>query len=218
MPYTFSPSTLKLLAECPRCFWLRFNKNLKRPDTIFPSLPSGMDKLLKEHFDRFMRKGELPPELQKLNGEVKLFNDEKLLALWRNNFKGVQWKDADGNVLRGAVDNLLVKGKKLIVLDYKTRGFPLKDDTHDYYIDQMALYTFLLQKNGYETEDYAYLLFYHPTMIHENGAVDFQADLVKVTVDVEKAEGIVIGALDVLKWAEPDATEEGGHCKGDGGE
>jgi len=33
-----------------------------------------MDRILKDHFDKFMRKGELPPELQKLNGSVKLFN------------------------------------------------------------------------------------------------------------------------------------------------
>src|SRR3989344_4511673 len=93
MTYKFSPSSLSLLKDCPRCFWLNFNKNIKRPDSIFPSLPSGMDKILK-------------------------------------------------------------KGKKLIVLDYKTRGFPLKEDTHEHYQDQMDIYNFLLRKNGYETEDY----------------------------------------------------------------
>ncbi|MEM3126988.1 MAG: hypothetical protein QW331_02890 [Candidatus Woesearchaeota archaeon] len=66
------------MKECPRCFWLAFNKDIKRPDTVFPSLPSGMDKILKEHFDKFMRKGELPPELQQLNGEVKLFDDKSI--------------------------------------------------------------------------------------------------------------------------------------------
>ena len=85
-----------------------------------------MDRILKEHFDRFMKKGELPPELQQLNGEVKLFDDEELLKIWRSNFKGIQWTDKKGNLFHGAIDNLLKKGKKLIVLDYKTRGFPLK--------------------------------------------------------------------------------------------
>jgi len=59
MPYKFSPSSLSLLKDCPRCFWLKFNKNITRPESIFPSLPSGMDKILKEHFDRFMKKGEI---------------------------------------------------------------------------------------------------------------------------------------------------------------
>ena len=75
MIYKFSPSSLSLLKDCPRCFWLAFNKNIKRPAGIFPSLPSGMDKILKVHFDKFMEKGELPPELEELNGNVKLFDD-----------------------------------------------------------------------------------------------------------------------------------------------
>jgi len=86
MPYKFSPSSLSLLKDCPRCFWLKFNKDIKRPEGIFPSLPSGMDKILKIHFDSFMRKGELPPELKELK-DVKLFDDEDLLKVWRNNFK-----------------------------------------------------------------------------------------------------------------------------------
>src|SRR3972149_5385822 len=106
MPYKLSPSTLSLFTECPRCFWLQFRKNLIRPAGIFPSLPSGMDAVLKNHFDSFMEKGELPPELKMLDdGKLKLFDDKELLALWRSNFKGIQWKDSAGNMLRGAIDN-----------------------------------------------------------------------------------------------------------------
>ena len=71
-----------------------------------------MDKVFKEHFDRFMKRGELPPELQKLNGEVKLFDNEELLKVWRSNFKGIQWTDKKGNLIHGAIDNLLKKEKK----------------------------------------------------------------------------------------------------------
>jgi xanthosine utilization system XapX-like protein len=52
------------------------------------------------------------------------------------------------------------KNDRLIVLDYKTRGFPLKEDTAAHYQDQLDIYNFLLRKNGYRTEDYGYLLFY----------------------------------------------------------
>jgi len=51
MVYKFSPSKLNLVKDCPRCFWLEFNKKFRRPRGIFPSLPSGMDKILKNHFD-----------------------------------------------------------------------------------------------------------------------------------------------------------------------
>ena len=213
MPYKLSPSSLSLLKDCPRCFWLSFNKNVKRPVGAFPSLPSGMDAILKQHFDRFMKKGELPPELQKLNGEAQLFNDEKQLQIWRSNFKGIQWKDENGNLFRGAIDNLLVKKNKLIVLDYKTRGFPLKEDTHEHYQDQMDIYNFLLRKNGHDTEDYAYLLFYHPKCVHENGNVDFHSELVKLKVSISNAEHIFQKAIKVLSEDMPPSDKECGFCQ-----
>ena len=213
MLYKFSPSSLSLLKDCPRCFWLHFNKQIKRPDSIFPSLPSGMDKVLKEHFDRFMKKGKLPPELNSLNGEVKLFNHEELLKVWRSNFKGVQWTDKKGNLIHGAIDNLLQKKNKLIVLDYKTRGFPLKEDTHEHYQDQMDIYNFLLRKNGYETEEYTYLLFYHPHQVEDNGHVCFNTDLVKIKVDIKNAEKIFKKALEVLEGDIPAPSDECGFCK-----
>jgi hypothetical protein len=212
-PYKLSPSSLSLLKECPRCFWLRFNKDLKRPDSIFPSLPSGMDKILKIHFDSFMERGELPPELRDCNDDCKLFDDKEILKIWRSNFKGIQWKDKEDNLFRGAIDNILVKGKKLIVLDYKTRGFPLKEDTADHYQNQMDIYNFLLRKNGYETEDYAYLLFYHPDKVTKKGDVIFNTDLIKMKISVKNAENIFSKALKTLEGKMPKASEECGYCK-----
>lgn len=206
MTYKFSPSSLSLLKECPRCFWLHFNKGIKRPAGIFPSLPSGMDKILKTHFDAFMEKGKIPPELKEIKG-VKLFDDAEKLKIWRSNFKGIQWEDKEGNLFRGAVDNILVKGNKLIVLDYKTRGYPLKEDTAEHYQNQMDIYNFLLRKNCYETEDYAYLIFYHPDKVNEDGSVLFNTDLVKMNISIKNAEDIFKNALKVLKGPMPEAGE-----------
>lgn len=211
MQIKLSPSKLNLFLDCPRCFWLDMVKKVKRPAGIFPSLPGGMDKVLKEYFDRFMERDELPPALASLKG-VKLFDDVELLKVWRNNRKGIEWTDKKGNVLRGAVDNILVKGKKLIVLDYKTRGYPLKEDTAAHYQDQMNIYSFLLQKNGYLTEDYAYLLFYYPNKVHDNGDVDFHAELVKMDVSVKKAEKLFKDALKLLEGKEPKAPKECEWC------
>jgi len=214
MPYKFSPSSLSLLKDCPRCFWLKFNKGIKRPEGIFPSLPRGMDKILKIHFDNFMEKGELPPELcddHECKG-LKLFDDKEQLEIWRNNFKGIQWKDKDDNLFRGAIDNLLVKGKKLIVLDYKTRGYPLKEDTHEHYRDQMDIYNLLLRKNGYETEDYAYLVFYHPEKVNPNGDVVFNTDIIKINININNAERIFREALEVLKATMPKPSKECEYC------
>jgi len=211
-PYKFSPSSLSLLKDCPRCFWLKFNKDIKRPEGIFPSLPSGMDKILKIHFDSYMEKGKLPPELKELK-DVKLFDDVELLRVWRSNFNGIPWEDEEKNLFMGAIDNLLKKGKKLIVLDYKTRGYPLKDDTAAHYQDQLDIYNLLLRKNGYETEDYAYLLFYHPDKVNKNGEIIFNKDLVKMRISVKNAENIFKKAKEVLKGKIPKAHEDCKYCK-----
>lgn len=209
MPYKLSPSTLSLLSDCPRCFWLHFH-GVKRPTDIFPSLPSGMDRILKVHFDDYASRGLLPPEV--LLPGCTPFDDVELLKVWRNNLKGVSFTDASGNVLHGAVDNILMHGKKLIVLDYKTRGYPLKDDTASHYVTQMEIYNYLLRKNGFDTEDYAYLLFYHPSNVNDSGDVIFNKDLVTVPVSVANAEKLWERALKILDGEKPLASEECEWC------
>lgn len=202
------------MEECPRCFWLDKHGVWKRPASIFPSLPSGMDGILKTHFDKFRDKGILPPELCN-NGEcknLKLFNEPELLKVWRSNFKGIRYEDENGNILFGAVDNILAKGKKLIVLDYKTRGFPLKEDTADHYQNQLDIYNFLLRKNGYETEDYSFLLFYVPKEVMETGEVIFDTELIKRKIDIKNAEKIFNKAIKLLNSECPKESCE--WCKG----
>ena len=212
--FRLSPSSLNLFEDCGRCFWLDLVKGVPRPQGIFPSLPSGVDRVLKEHFDSFMRRGLLPPELGRegLDG-CKLFSDEPLLAEWRNNFRGIKYFDGDSGVmLRGAVDNLMTNGEKLVVLDFKTRGYPLKEDTAHHYQDQMNCYNFLLRKNGFATEDYAYLLFYMPGKIMENGHFEFTTQLVKMPTDVSHAENLFRKAIATLDGAMPAAGDECEYC------
>src|SRR3989344_3312919 len=190
MVFKLSPSSLSLYQECQRCFWLDKNDKWKRPNGIFPSLPSGMDGVLKKHFDFFRNKGLLPPELKEEKDckGMKLFDNEDLLKIWRSNFKGIRWEDEKGNTLFGAVDNILMKDNKLVVLDYKTRGFALKEDTHHHYQHQLDIYNFLLRKNGYETEDYGFLLFYIPEKVLETGEIVFEKHLIKMEANIHHAE------------------------------
>src|SRR3989338_6659737 len=55
-----SPSALNLFLECARCFWLEKVKKIKRPRGIFPSLPGGMDRIIKTYFDSY-RSQVIPP-------------------------------------------------------------------------------------------------------------------------------------------------------------
>ena len=200
MTFKLSPSTLNLMVECPRCFWLSQHKVWKRPSGIFPSIASGIDKIAKNHFDKFRGGKLLPPELAE-NKEckgMKLFEDNEKLKEWRNNFKGISWTDKKGNILRGAVDDILVKGKKLVVLDYKTRGYALKEDTAEHYRLQLNLYNFLLRKKGYETADFAFLLFYIPKEVLSGGEILFDTQLVKMKVDIKQSGKIWRKAIKLL--------------------
>ncbi|MGC9309744.1 MAG: PD-(D/E)XK nuclease family protein [Candidatus Nanoarchaeia archaeon] len=200
--YKLSPSKLNLMQECPRCFWLTLHKIWKRPTGIFPSLPSGMDRILKTHFDRFMNKQELPPELCENHSckNLRLFDNKALLDIYRNNKKGLSCIDKKGNILMGAVDNLMINNKnnKLIVLDYKTRGYPLKADTHKHYQLQLDVYNFLLRENGYKTEDFAFLLFYVPKHVTSTGEVIFDTLLKKMPVSASNGKKLWQKALKLL--------------------
>ena len=203
------------MQECPRCFWIDKHDIWKRPAGVFPSLPSGMDKILKIHFDKFRDKGKLPPELceEKNKTEcsnLKLFDEENLLSVWRNNFKGISWTDKKGNILHGAVDNILVnkKNEKLIVLDYKTRGFPLKEDTAEHYQLQLDVYNFLLKQNEYETENFAFLLFYIPKEVTNTGEVLFDTELIKMNTSAEEGKRCFNKAIKLLEGTCPEETCE----------
>ncbi|MCX8189869.1 MAG: PD-(D/E)XK nuclease family protein [Candidatus Diapherotrites archaeon] len=215
MECRLSPTTLALFLECERCFWLHFVKGIKRPDFVFPSLQSGMDKIIKEHFDRYIDKGVLPPEIRKnaLCDGFKLFSDKEKLREWRNSRRGLQYIDNSGIVLAGAIDSILEHNGKLIVLDFKTRGSAPKEDSASYYELQLDIYNLLLRKNGYETEDYGYLLFYYPKEIKETGEIVFESDLVKVMTNPERGAEVFKRALALLCLKEPpEPNKNCGFC------
>jgi hypothetical protein len=129
---------------------------------------------------------------------MKLFDNKEKMKIWQSNFKGISFTDKDGNELHGAVDNLLVKGKKIIVLDYKTRGYAVKEDTAEHYRLQQNIYNFLLRKNSYQTEDFFFLLFYVPKEVMPTGEVIFDTELVKMKVNIKMAEDVWKKAIKLL--------------------
>lgn len=143
------PPSISLFLECPTCFWMDKVLQVKRPSGIFPSLPAGMDSILKKHFDLHRREGTLPEELE---GVVKgrLYDNEEDLRIWQNNRKGLRYiDDESGFTLMGALDDLFVTEEGLHApLDFKTRGYPVKDDTASHYQHQMDIYGYLLEKTG----------------------------------------------------------------------
>ncbi len=210
-----SPSAVGMLLECPKCLWLYANEGIKRPFGIFPSLPGGMDGLFKNYFDTYRKKGELPPEIDgKVDG--KLFTDLKKLDPWRNiNFgRGglvTQFPDLD-LVLRGAIDELLINSKgEHVQFDFKTRGYPTKEDTHKHYQHQLDLYSLLFARNDLKTANYGYLLFFWPTTYKKGGA-NFETKLIKMDVGPERGMKIVKEVHEIINNPKPEAHEKCQYC------
>lgn len=207
--YKLSPRTLNLYTECQRCFW-DDQHGLKRPSGPFPSLPSGMDRIIKQRFDTCRKNGEIPEELSSLDG-VALFDHEKLKE-WQNYRKGLKWTNENGHILGGALDDILqTAAGEIVVMDYKTRGFPLKN-TPDYYTLQLECYTLLLQKNGFQTADHAYLLFYYPDQFTEKGEVKFHHQPVKVAVAPDHAQKVFADAIELLNGKKPAKNKDCQFC------
>lgn len=202
-PIRLSPTTgLNLYSECPKCFWLHYNKNVHRPRGIFPSLPCGMDLVIKDYFDQY--RGSLPPELK---GKVAgtLMPNLKLMNRWRNWRTGLEYQaDQLNAVLFGALDDCLMVGPEYAPIDYKTRGFaPNAGDSEKYYQTQLDTYALLLSANGYPVKDFAYLIYYYPKAVKDNGIVHFNVAPVKVATDLSRAKKTFEDAVVLLSGPMP---------------
>lgn len=211
--YRISPSLIGMLLECPRCLWLHFREGVKRPSGPFPSLPGGMDGTFKAYFDEHRAAGTLPPEIDgKVEG--KLFTDRSKLDVWRNNWKGLRTEFPEyGLELKGAIDDLLVaKDGRFMPFDFKTRGYPTKEDTHKHYQHQLDLYALLLENHGMPPSDTGYLLFFWPTA-YALGAAQFATDVVKMSVDPDRGEQVLQKTHAILKGDTPQAHAECAFCE-----
>ena len=211
---TLSPSALSLFKDCSRCFWLEKVKNIKRPRGIFPSLPGGMDRVIKTYFDTFRAKGMLPPELRiDIFKDIHLYDDQARLEDWRAWRTGLQYRDEDGSVLSGMLDDLLVKEGAYIPFDYKTKGSPTnEEDATKYYQTQLDCYALMLEGNGLKTAGYGFLLYYSPKEVGENGRVSFEIQPIRIGTDTARAKDLFHQALAILTGPAPKAAPKCEYC------
>ncbi len=206
MSYLLSPSSLNLYLECPRCFWFYVKKKISRPETIASTLPRGMDGLIKRHFDKYRKIGKLPPELE---GKVKAKPlSQSILNKWRNWRTGLRYEEGD-ICLSGALDECFIEDEIYIPVDYKTRGYELKDNTVRYYQNQLNIYSFLLKSNGFNSGTFAYLVFYVLESLSDDGMVKFNIQLLKVDTDGEEAYRIFKEAIRLLRYDYPPERNQG---------
>jgi len=200
-----SPNSLNLYLDCPHCFWLDKNLGIKRPPPYPYALNSAVDALLKEEFDTYRAKNILHPLLKDNNIKAHLFGNQKLLNQWRNNFAGVRYFDNELQAtLFGAVDDVLeFDDGKLAPLDYKSTGSSAAN-VYDRFQLQLDTYTFLLEKNGFQTARKGYLAFY--IVDKSRGFIDrlpFRKEMVEIDTNPSDIYEIFKDAVSVLKQTSP---------------
>ncbi len=172
--------------------------------------------VIKSYFDKY--RGSLPPELEgKIDGV--LMDDMPLLNKWRNWRTGLEYYDKERDaVLFGALDDCLVKSTKSEIrntklympLDYKTRGFPPKDGaSEEYYQHQLDAYALLLSENGYKAGTFAYLVYYFPKEVREQGIVAFEVQPVKIGINLERMRAMFREAVALLQGPLPKEHKGG---------
>ena len=212
-PLKISRSGLKLFQECPKCFWLDLHHKIKRPPGYPYTLSAAVDYLVKQEFDKYRERGELPAVFE--NIDAKLYSGPELTE-WRNNFKGVSFFDEELNArLYGAVDDFLeFSDGSLAVVDYKSSG-SREIRIYDDYQKQMDVYTYLLGKNGFATQPHAYFVFY---VVQKDGggfqnSLPFKEELRRVDVNPSWIENTFNQAVHAARQEEaPQASPTCEHC------
>lgn len=207
-----SPSALDDFLKCPRCFWIDKVKKIKKPRGAFPSLPGGMDRIIKDYCDSYRLKGELPPQFE---GKVKgrLFSDMEQLRKMR------YWKtsplsfidEALSVKVTGAVDDLLQAKDGYSTLDYKTRGSAIAEgkDPFEYYRNQLNTYDLMLNSTGFKTNGRGYLTYWTPALVAEAPTEDtanvrFDVAVFQMATEPEAARQTIAAAVHCLEGELPD--------------
>ncbi len=208
-----SPSKIGVLNNCPRCFYMANNMSVRRPRGIFPSLPGGMDLVLKKYYDRYRILGILPSEVTaQISGE-KPYSDIEKLKKWRNWQSKALTIYIDEVKIIGALDDAVINLKEEISpYDYKTKGSEPKDDGSQYYQHQLDIYELMLKEKGFKTSGYAYLAYYFPVEVESMADVQFRCKIYKIKTSTANAIAIIKRAKKLLKGKMPAASNDCQYC------
>ncbi|MEM1535619.1 MAG: PD-(D/E)XK nuclease family protein [Candidatus Pacearchaeota archaeon] len=214
---SLSPSKLVLFKECPRCFFFEMKNKIRRPRGIFSSLPSGIDSTIKKYFDKNRDNG-LPLEVaQYIEGTLV---DQKTIDKMRSPARFFFTKKIKGKSINfsGAIDDCVVyeKNNKKIYcpIDFKTRGFPTKEETSQLYQLQLDCYALLLKEQKYEPGEFAYLIYFFPEKFEKFNLIKFAVQVEKVEISHEKASKTLEEAVSLLLQSEiPEPGEKCDFCR-----
>ena len=203
---SLSASTLKLYLECPRCFWLHVNKKIERPRGPVPSLPIGMDRVLKCYFDRYRQQGILP---KLLGGQLSGTLIKHSLTMGYND-------PQNGARLWGKLDDCLILADgRHAPLDHKTRASAPDGVgyTEKYYKFQMDVYSLLLERNQFPISRTAYVVYYYPLDGDLHDGFPFGVRIHHITTDPEVAYRVFDEGAKLLAGPLPASADACEYCR-----
>ena len=193
-----SPTLLDTFRQCKRCAYDQFSPlRTKRPRGPYPTLPNGIDAVLKQYTDGF--RGTLPPELAHLEGR-RFVEDQSLINTYRE-WNGLRCnrsvvlerptpnipnrKVTHELILTGGIDDLLYNDDDEIeIIDFKTKATEPGDDYGDkYYQFTLDCYAYMLRDQGLKVGKKAYLWYFWPRELGEDGQMKFDQKLLYMTVN-----------------------------------
>ena len=208
---SLSASKLNLMKKCERCFYDANTLDIPQPRGIFPSLPGGIDRVMKTYLDVFG--GTVPPMLA---GHIpgQLYPDRAQMNKWRNWKSGLKAEVEVHGVrvgIIGALDDLLMNCPDYSPLDGKTKGSEPKDDGAVYYQVQSDVYGLLLDRNKMRVSGKSYFVYFHPAaMVGCDIAFGITVHALRCSPD--HAVETIGKAVLLLKGGQPDWNRDCEYC------
>jgi len=217
-----SRSGVEQYLQCPRCFVLAY-KHKVRPPSIPFTLNSAVDNLCKNEFDYYRERQE-PHPLFKIHGIDAVPFKHPDMDIWRQNFKGIRFQDANlGYDFGGAVDDVWIKPNgDLIISDVKSTSkneFDWEKTAQMHYGQaykrQLEMYQWLFRKNGFKVSNEAYLVYFNGLKNEPmfNQTMKFENHMVRLECDDSWVEEKLLEAVNLLKSEEfPGASQNCENC------
>lgn len=217
-PYRLSRSQIEEYVQCPKCFYLNRRVGVPALPSFPFSLNSAVDSLLKTEFDAYRTKQRPHPIMVENQIDAIPFSHSSLDE-WRSNFKGVAYLDEKKNlIICGAVDDLWVSPDgELHVVDYKATA--KKDDVsldaawQAGYRRQMAIYQWLLRKNGFKVSKTGYFVYCNGDGYREtfDSTLHFRVKVIPYVADDSWVDEAIEGCYRTLNSEE--MPDENGNCE-----
>jgi CRISPR/Cas system-associated exonuclease Cas4 (RecB family) len=222
-PFTVSRSRIQGFLDCPRCFYLQNRLGIKALKSLPFRLNSATDTLLKKTFDTAREKQVPHRYFKEKKIDLVPFQHEKIDE-WRENFQGVKYHYKKANlIVQGAVDDILInlKTKELSPIEFKSTqtkdGESVKylgKPHHKFWKNQLEVYGYLLEKNGFKISENSYIVFCNAEIHHEewNEKLNFDVQVIDYKIDYTWVESTLDKIKDLLiQDTMPDFSDPD-HC------